>query len=438
MNQYLRATFWIGVYLLLVLAPLFALLVGPVPQGGGFWIDLSLALGFAATAMMAVMFLLTARFQRATAPFGIDLIYYFHRLASIGAFIFLLLHPVLLAIIDPELLWILHPAVMPWHLWAGVVSFAAMTAILVTSLGRKQLRIHYDAWRVWHALLAVIALVTAVAHIAGVAHYSAGSWKAWLWLLIALSCVATVLYVRLVKPIQMLRRPWRVVDVIEERGSAWTLVVRPERHAGFRFLPGQFAWLTMGSSPFAMKEHPFSIASSAEKVREVSFTIKELGDFTRRIKHVKRGTPVWLDGPYGTFSIDLSRAPGYVFVAGGVGIAPLMGMLRTLADRGDQRPLLLFYAYHTWERLTFREELEALRETLNLEIVYTLSEPPAEWTGERGFLSEEIFSRHLPADRAARECFICGPTPMIAVAEKALARQGIPPTRIHSEIFDLV
>ncbi|WP_429886321.1 ferredoxin reductase family protein, partial [Geoalkalibacter halelectricus] len=392
----------------------------------------------AGTAMMAIMFLLTARFQRATAPFGIDLIYYFHRLASIGAFAFILAHPLILVARDPALFGAMHPAVMPWHLWAGFISFGALAALMITSLWRKQLRIHYDEWRRAHVLLAVLALVPGVAHIAGVAHYSATPWKTWLWLLIMLSCLATVGYVRLLKPMQMLRRPWRVVEVIEERGSSWTLVVRPERHAGFRFLPGQFAWLTLWSSPFAMKEHPFSISSSAEAVREVRFTIKELGDFTRRIGQVKPGTPVWLDGPYGTFSIDISRAPGYVFVAGGVGIAPVMSMLRTLADRGDQRPLLLFYAYHTWERLTFREELEQLKEQLNLEIVYVLSEPPSDWQGETGYLSEEIFARHLPADKAARECFICGPTPMIAVAERGLARQGMPPTQIHSELFDLV
>ncbi|WP_305044736.1 ferredoxin reductase family protein [Geoalkalibacter sp.] len=438
MPQSLRALMWIAVYLLLVLAPLFALLLGPVPVGGGFWVDLSLALGFAATAMMAVMFLLTARFQRATAPFGIDLIYYFHRQASIGAFGLTLLHPLLLVILDPRLLGAMRPSVMPWHLWAGLVSFVAMTALMISSLWRKQLRIHYDAWRVGHVLLAVLALVTAVAHIAGVAHYSATPWKKWLWLLIALSCLLTVLYARLLKPALMLRRPWRVVDVIPEHGSTWTLVLRPERHAGFRFLPGQFAWLSLNRSPFAMKEHPFSISSSAQNLREISFTIKELGDFTRTIGRVKRGTLAYLDGPYGTFSIDLSQAPGYVFVAGGVGIAPIMSMLRTLAERGDKRPLLLFYAYHTWERLTFREELEELRGRLDLQIVCVLSEPPVDWQGERGYLTEEIFARHLPPDKAGRECFICGPTPMIEVAEKALARQGVPLTHIHSEIFDLV
>ncbi|MGE4343613.1 MAG: hypothetical protein AB7F20_04895 [Geoalkalibacter sp.] len=53
-------------------------------------------------------------------------------------------------------------------------------------------------------------------------------------------------------------------------------------------------------------------------------------------------------------------------------------------------------------------------------------------------MSESIFARHLPADRAQRECFICGPTPMIEVAEKSLAQEGVPRGRIHSELFDLV
>jgi len=187
-----------------------------------------------------------------------------------------------------------------------------------------------------------------------------------------------------------------------------------------------------------MREHPFSISSSAAVPGEISFTIKELGDFTNRIGEIQVGEKAWIDGPYGTFSIDISQASGYVFVAGGVGIAPIMSMLRTLAERKDPRPLILFYAYHTWERTTFREELEELRNRLDLTIVYVLSEPPGDWEGERGLLRDEIFARHLPDDRAVRECFICGPTPMIAVAETALARQGIPPTHIHSEIFDLV
>src|SRR5690606_10358292 len=136
--------------------------------GDGFWFDLSLALGFAATAMMAIMFLLTARFQRATAPFGIDLVYYFHRLASIGAFAFATLHPLLLFHEEPGLLRVILAGTLPLHLWTGLVSWVAMAALMVSSLWRKPLRIHYDAWRIAHVLLAVTALLLGTAHIAGV------------------------------------------------------------------------------------------------------------------------------------------------------------------------------------------------------------------------------------------------------------------------------
>ena len=438
MGNILRGAFWIGLYLALVTTPLFFLLLGPTPPGSGFWTDLSLALGFAGTAMMAVMFVLTARFHRATAPFGIDLIYYFHRLTSLAAFIFILAHPFLLMAEEPALLSFLHPRFIPWHLTSGVLSFLLLATLMATSLWRKPLGIHYDSWRLGHMVLAVAALALAVAHIAGTGHFSAIPWKSGLWMAIALSCLAVVAYVRLIRPLQMLRRPYRVHQVIAERGSTWTLVLKPRGHGGFRFLPGQFAWLTLWSSPFAMKEHPFSISSGAQTTGELHFTIKELGDFTRRVKTVEPGAIAYVDGPYGSFSVDRSRAPGFVFVAGGVGIAPIMSMLRTLADRGDGRPLLLFYAYHTWERLTFREELENLTDRIDLKIVYVLSEPPGGWEGESGFLREEIFARHLPADKMPRECYVCGPTPMIEVAERALSHQGVPLGRIHSEIFDLV
>ncbi len=438
MKQTLQGIFWIGVYLALVLAPLFALLLGPVPRGGGFWWDFSIALGFAGTAMMGVMFVLTARFRRPTAPFGIDLIYYFHRQISLVALFFLLLHPVILLLLEPAYLPLLNPFSASWELMAGVGSLAALAALVFSSLWRKELRIHYDGWRMGHALLAVVALGLAILHIEGVGNYSAAPWARWLWGVFTAFWITLLLYIRLLKPFGMLRRPWRVTEVIPERGDATTLVLRPEGHGGFSFLPGQFAWLTLRSSPFALREHPFSIASSAERPQELRLTIKALGDFTRGVAGVQPGEKAYLDGPFGAFGIDRHQARGLVFVAGGIGIAPVMSMLRTLADRGDRRPLRLFYAYSSWERLTFREEIEGLKGRLNLGVVYVLGEPPEGWAGEKGLLSEEILARHLPGDRLCCEYFVCGPVPMIDLSERALHRLGVPLSRIHSELFDLV
>jgi predicted ferric reductase len=433
-----KGIFWIGVYLFLTLAPLFVLLLGPTPGGSGFWWDFSLALGFSGTAMMGVMFVMTARFKRATAPFGIDLIYYFHRQISLVALLFILAHPVIIFAAEPQLLFILRPVFIPWPLLAGVVSLVALAVLMATSLWRKNWGIDYDSWRLWHLILAVAALGLAIVHIVGVAHYVVSPGKFLLWTAITISCVGLLLYARLVRPFWLLRHPYRVAEIRPERGDAWTLVLESDGHPGLNFQAGQFAWLSIWDSPLALREHPFSFSGSAERPGRLEFTIKELGDFTRRIRHVTLGQRVCVDGPYGAFCIDRNPTSGHVFVAAGIGIAPIMSMLRTLADRRDERPLLLVYAYHTWERLTFREELERLREKLNLRVVTVLWEAPEGWTGETGLISEELLGRHLPAERDVLECFICGPVPMIDLSERALNRLGVPLARIHSELFDLV
>ena len=437
-NRYIvSGSLWIGLYLVLVLAPLFLLIVGPSPAGSGFLWDLSAAVGFAAAAMIGVMFILTARFKRATAPFGIDIIYYFHRQIAWVGFLFLLAHPLLLLAADPRLVSFMRPGASPYHLDAGIAAFVAMSALMISSQWRKRLKIHYDAWRLWHVCLAILAMVLSVVHIEGVGHYVGVPWKKGLWAAIALSCLLVVLFVRVIKPASLLRRPYRVAEVIQERGDAWTLVLRPDGHAGVTFTAGQFAWLTLWHSPFALREHPFSFAGSAEKTGELRFTIKELGDFTSRIGTSRVGQKAYVDAPYGAFSLERLPAPGYCFIAGGIGIAPIMSMLRTLADRCDRRPLQLIYGYSSWDRLTLREDIEALKSRLNLEVVYVLQQAQPGWDGETGLISQELLARRLPADAAAREFFVCGPVPMIDAVEKGLHACRVPLSRIHSELFDM-
>ncbi|PLY02335.1 MAG: oxidoreductase [Desulfuromonas sp.] len=437
MSYMMRGIFWSGAYLVLVLLPLFILIVGPVPAGSGVLWDLSAACGFVGAAMMATMFLLTARLKLVTAPFGIDIIYYFHRLISMVAFAFIIVHPLLLLVADPRLLYFIRPQASPYHLRAGIAALVCMLLLMLSSLWRQKLGIHYERWRFWHVFLSILAMVMTLIHIEGVGHYVNSPGAALLWRGITLTCILVVVYVRLVKPLWLMKHPYRIVDVQREAGNAWTLSLRPQHHSAVSFMPGQFAWLTLWSSPFAMKEHPFSISSSAE-TDTIRFTIKELGDFTRSIGQCRPGQVAFVDAPYGAFSIDRLPSAGYVFIAGGVGIAPIMSMLRTMADRRDQRPVLLFYAYNTWEEMTFREELQALREKLSLEVVFVLKKPPPEWTGETGLIREELLSTYVTDSCRRFEFLICGPVPMIEAAERSLYRIGIPMRQIHSELFDLV
>lgn len=438
---YARAAFWIALYLLVVLAPLVALLVangGGTQAALGFSWDLSMALGFAGTTMMGVQFLLTARFKRATAPFGIDIIYYFHRYVAVVAFTIILAHPILLASDTETLLAFLDPSSAPWYMPAGIASFVALTALMITSWWRKSIGLHYDTWRRWHTGLAVAALGLALAHIGGVGRYTEATAARLVWWTTVVLGLGIVAYVRVAKPMWMLRRPYEVLEVRPERGDAWTVAVGPRAHRGFDFAPGQFAWLTLRAHPWAMCEHPFSMSSSPDPSGRLEFTIKELGDFTSTIKHLQVGEAAYVDGPYGAFSVDRHPAPGYVFIAGGIGIAPIMSMLRTLAHRFDRRPIVLFYAYRRWERLTFREAIEELHSKLNLEVVCVLSEPSHGWKGETGLVTTELLDRHLPRNRRSLDYFICGPEAMTHAVERALYRLGVPMTHLNTELFDLV
>lgn len=429
---------WIGAYFALIAAPLIALFAGGTPQGGGFWWDFSMALGFAGMAMMGMQFVLTARFPNATEPFGIDIIYYFHRYLAVLAFGAVVVHAVVALWRQSGMLAWLDPRAAPWYMTAGIAAFALFLVIIATSIWRKQIRLEYDLWRIAHAILATVAFALALLHIEGVGYFINDPIQRTLWTGLTLSWVALIAYVRLIRPWRLMRAPYRVTEVRREAGRVWTLVIEPRAHREFSFVPGQFAWLSVNTSPFRMREHPFSISSIPAAGGRLVFTIKELGDFTRTIGSTRVGTDVYVDGPYGTFTADLAaKSSGLGFIAGGVGIAPIVGILRGLAVDGERRPVTLFFCNRIFDHILFRDELDALASRLNLRIVHVLSEPPADWSGERGFISDEILKRHLPPGLTDFSYFVCGPNPMIRLTERNLNSLGVPLRRIHSEIFDL-
>jgi len=230
-------------------------------------------------------------------------------------------------------------------------------------------------------------------------------------------------------------------------------------------------------SPFKITGHPFSFSSSAAVTGgRVEMTIRNLGDFTSAIHKVPVGKRVYLDGPYGAFTIDRNPADLHVLIAGGAGITPLMSMIRTLADGGDTRPVILLYGSKDWDSITFREELEALTQRINLTIIHVLQDPPVRstgeaggidagvledppagwtdetgfttadaladpwpgWTGETGFIGAGALKRHLPPPYADHEYFICGPNVMMDAIEKALGELGVPLWKYHSERYNFV
>jgi predicted ferric reductase len=433
-----RGAAWVMLYLFFILAPLFALLAGPLPPTRDFWTEFSVALGYAGLAMMGLQFGLTARFRYVTEPWGEDVIYHFHRQLSLTAVGLVVAHPLILFVVRPELLALLNFIEAPWRARFAALSIYSLIALVVMALWRAKWNIRYETWHLTHIVLAVVAVAAGLLHMVGWSFYLGDPWKRALWIGLTILWFGMLLYVRIVKPLFMLRRPYCVSTVRRERGDTTTLVMQPDGHAGFRFRPGQFGWLTVWGSPFKITGHPFSFSSSAAAAYgRVEMSIRNLGDFTSEIHQVPVGQRVYLDGPYGTFTIG-NPADMHVLIAGGVGITPMMSMIRTLADQGDKRPVILLYGSKDWDSITFREELEVLKGRLNLTVVHVLANPPAGWTGEQGFITAEVFKRHLPPPYADHEYFICGPDVMMDAIEKALGELNVPLSKYHSERYRFV
>jgi len=304
---------------------------------------------------------------------------------------------------------------------------------------RQRRQPRYEGWRLVHNSLAAVVLGAAWLHVWWLGHLVQhpllAAWFILLGLLVAGLAARRWIWL----PRRARRNAYSVETVRPETGDAVTLVLRADGHRGMQFHAGQFAWIKIGGSPFVFEEHPFSVASTAEHPERVEFTIKALGDFTELVSALRPGRRVYLDGPYGGFTIDGHAASeGFVMIAGGVGITPMLSMLRTLADRGDQRRHRLIVGARTENRILLRPQVGELRGRLNLKVIEIVESPRQGWPGEVGRIDVDLLSRVLPRRARHLDYFLCGPPTMVAGICEDLRELGVPLHRIHTELFSSV
>ncbi len=434
----IQATLWILAYLALTVLPVLVAYSGSIPEARGFWIEFGVGLGFVGLAMMGLQFVLTGRFHGIAGTLGLDSMLQFHRQIGIVAVILILAHPVILIVADSENLAFFDPRENLPRAFALVSVTGALLLIVLTTLWREAMRIPYEWWRAGHGVLALFIVFVGLVHILQVGFYVSEWWKQGVWVLATGAAMAMLINTRVIRPMQMKKRPYRVSDVREERGNSWTLGFEPVGHSGMRFTEGQFGWLILNDTPYSIQQHPFSFSSSAERPQQLEMTIKELGDFSSTVGETPVGVTAYLEGPFGAFVPDRESGRNMVCISAGVGITPVMSMLRTMADRNDQRSVSLIYGNRSWEDVLFREDLEHLQQQLNLEVVHVLSQPDEDWTGEQGRITAELLERYLPPVAERPEYFVCGPEPMMDSIEPYLRNRGVPLSDVFSERFKIV
>nr|WP_255774958.1 ferredoxin reductase family protein [Halomonas alkalisoli] len=423
--------------MLLVLTPLIVALVARPEETRALGAVFGAFLGLLALGVLAMQAVISGRHRWFAESLGFDNILQFHRQTGICALLLVLAHPVVMIATRPEWIEFLDPRDETLRAVTLILLLAATLLLVASSLWRTRFGLSYEWWRALHGMLALFIVSAGLGHALMVQHYTAGLTTSLVLIAVIAVPLLLLLESRLFRVWRNRKRPWRVIDNRQERGDAATLTLKADGDHRLDFAPGQFFWITLGETPFSLQQHPFSIASSAVKSERIAFTAKRLGDFTNTLPDVKPGTLAYIEGPYGTV-LDTDNDSGAVLIAGGIGITPIMSILRTLRDQGATVPLWLLYANDTWDEATFRDELMELEEVLSLEVIHVISDPEPEWQGESGMIDEALVRRRLPADDGRREYFICGPEPLMNAAEKALLHIGAAPTRIYSDRFDIV
>lgn len=438
----LRGVAWFSVYLAVLFLPaVVAAIVDPLTDDRATIVEVSVALGLLAYPLIVMQFALVSHLQASSRPFGTDALVQFHQYMGFAGLAFVLAHPLLLNAQGlPLRAWI--PFALGGMLGTGALATLAIVGLVVTTVFRRPLRLSYEWWQALHLGLALAAAVAIVVHILTADGYARAAPVRYVVLLYAGVFLSIAVQYRVLRPLGMRGRPWEVIANRAEGGDTRTLRLRAVGHAGFVFEAGQFAWLVTGASPWSPQRHPLSIASAAPggPAGEIEFAIRAVGDWSSTlVPSLGPGTRVWVDGPFGAFTLDRRPAAGFVFVAGGIGIAPVLSMLRTLSDRGDRRPLVVFYSAPDETRLAYRHELERLRADLDLHIVLVLTRSNSDGSAlATGRISEPLLRRHLPPGYERHRCFLCGPPAMMDAMAASLVRLGVARDAIETERFNVV
>lgn len=432
----MKALTLILLYLCAVLLPLtLSWILGGPPRP--FRHEIASGMGILAFSMILVEFVLSGRFKRISNGIGMDVTMRFHQIMARTALVFAMVHPFLYG-------GTLSGGQRPWDptrqltlttdffsLASGIAAFLLLPTFVLVAVARRDLDYKYETWRLMHGLGAFLIALLLLHHTVHAGRYGELPGMTLLWQILTGLSVGSLLYVYLVEPLRERTHKWRVASVTRLTPKQWELTLSPDSHPGMHYEAGQFAWLNIGHSPFSLYENPFSISSAPADGPDITFVIKELGDFTSKLDQIKPGTGAYLDGPYGSLTVNGRTEPGIALVAGGVGIAPMLSIARQLRKTGDPRETKLIYGNRIEEQIIYRDELA------DLDVSYVLSEPPEDWTGEVGLIDPKLLDRVFSSDQCANWLFVlCGPSAMMDSVETHLIDKGTPSTRILSERFD--
>lgn len=237
--------------------------------------------------------------------------------------------------------------------------------------------------------------------------------------------------------------PWNVNGIIEESETITTLSFEHSKGKQLKHSAGQFCYIRPIDETIPDQFHPFTI-SSGSRDNHPSITFKNVGDFTAQLKNIRTGVPVAIIGPYGQLSYShVPSRHALVFIAGGIGITPMLSMLKDISEDDPDRKILLIWNVRFTSDFIRYEEIKSMGQQMRNFIFEPIVSGENQWEGRKGRISEalltELFKIHefysINTQYSKTAFFICGPPLMTTTVCIALKKIGVKKVQIHTERF---
>lgn len=405
---------------------------------------ISMILGATAFTWMVNEFVLIARPKFIEKYFGLDKVYRFHGIMAILSLLLIFLH----GDIEESLVGESSTGQLAFVIFGAItlLSFLFMvdsivSRIKVISYIKKKVRsfkIFKYEFQVFLHNASIVALVIMYVHVITTSMAKYNNQVAVVYTVYFMIAVGFYIYHKFLKRFIFKKNIYAIIDVIKENENIWTLKLKPRKGKIFDYKPGQFGFIKIFGSNIKAEEHPFSISSKPGD-EYVSMTIKELGDYTEKIQLAKNGYTAYIDAPYGKFChVDYPEEKELLFIVGGVGITPVLSMLRYIREHDSDRNVIVIWGINTRDDIILIDEIQGMKNEMKMFHFVPVVLNDDLWVGEKGVVSSEKIKKildDLGQDIATKGCYVCGPEIMRRNIVISLKQIGVHEKKIHFEKF---
>ncbi len=350
---------------------------------------------------------------------GLNQIYKKHHLIGGLSFILMMIHPLFLLIsritISNQYAISLITPGEDFNIDLGIISLSLIMTLLIITFYTK---LPYHIWKLTHKLTGFVFLIAVFHSFLTPSTISDYNLLKFYMLTVVLIGILSFLYRTVFFKFFVKKHKYTVSDVKKLNKNVVEITLTPDVKDKIKYFPGQFIFVSFTSSSVVSNEyHPYSIASA--NTDEIKIISKIEGDYTKNLMELESGSSALIEGPFGRFSYHFYPNPKQIWIGGGIGITPFIGMAKGIEkDEGFETDLYCCYKDES-------EKIGIPIKKAKLKVFYSKT---------MGHISADYIKENSKYFELA-DFFICGPISLMKSLRKQLNDMGVKNSRIHTEEF---